>query len=202
MFDSNATFKLDFPLATGRTILTVRWPTDDEWSRRVFGRRLLIRSLGRGRTEYETEQDGKVDLQIFEAISQNGNPPVTPGEATMTLDQLSVCEVQNVELEGNRLRVALQVLGGGEITHVVDLPTADQILKFKRKQAKTVQLPHNLTESRQNLRASGELWSECHGAVEGQEGAPSVLHKDIAIREAISFMEQLVAPPTDDQNFK
>lgn len=198
MFDVNATFKLDnFPLAAGKSHIELRWPSDEEWEKRVRGKRILIRHLGRGRSEFESEPNPRVDLEIFSAISVNGTPEVTPSEATMLLDQLATCEVQGVELEGEKLKVEMRVQGG-MVTHLVDLPTADLILKFKRKQARTIQLPHNQTESRQNLQASTELWGLCHGEARDQQGPASALHKDVAVRQAIDFVEQLAQPQDDD----
>jgi hypothetical protein len=118
----------------------------------------------------------------------------------MLLDMIAGCDVQNVELEGDRLKVEMEVQGG-RITHTLDLPTADMILAFKRKQARTIQLPHNQTESRQNLEASGELWERCKGEARGQQGSPSILHKDVAVRQAIDFVEQLAQPLDRDDSF-
>jgi len=48
MFDSSQEFKLPVHTDSGKTEITVRWPSDQEWEDRYFARKVLIKRLGRG----------------------------------------------------------------------------------------------------------------------------------------------------------
>jgi hypothetical protein len=198
MFDSTAT--ITFPLRTsaGKIDVTVRWPTDEEWGAHRKRRRILQRQLGRGATETEIDS-GEADLKLFDAIKQNGAPPLSIGEANRVIDTIASCTVLDVQLGAEDAEVQLSTFQG-EVKHTVRIPTMDEVRLLQRS-TRLISLPYNQQEIRTNLQASAALWDKCGGAAEGYTGPTPSIHKDVAIRAVISAIEQEAFPQYDESNF-
>src|SRR5215471_15209232 len=126
MFDATGEYTLNARTIDGtKAQVTMRWPTDQEWSDRKRAVRFITTQLGRGRSETESIPSPEADLKIYEAIKLNGAPPISGDEAGRLLDGLGRCEVRNVEMEGNGATVTMSV-PGGEVKHRVRVPTAKQ----------------------------------------------------------------------------
>src|SRR5215469_6119422 len=127
--------------ASGLQEIVINWPTDEQWSQRNAQRTIFQRQLGRGKSQIEVEP-GDSDLNIYNQVRVNGSPDLTAGEATMLLNTVAACECMGVELGASSAIVKLKVLGGKIVTHMLKLPTADQVLKTQKEAAKSTILPH------------------------------------------------------------
>jgi len=201
MFDATGEYVLNARTEEGnKTQVTVRWPSDQEWSDRKKAIRFITTQLGRGRSETEPVPSPETDLRIYEAIKLNGAPALSGDEAGRLLDRLGRCEVRNVEMEGNGAMVTLAVLGG-EVKHTVKVPTAKQSRMMREAAAKLRQLPHNRVEARISLDPPAKLWEECGGKsgdyINGIIPAP---HKDVAIRAVIEELDNELASALEEND--
>jgi hypothetical protein len=198
MFDANTTITIGLRTTSGKADITVRWPTDEEWSAHRKRRKLIQRQLGRGQTETELES-GDADARLYEAIKLNGAPPLSTGEASRIVESISQCDVTDVRLNADDADVEILTVMG-TVKHSVRIPSMDQIKTLQRS-TKFLTLPYNRQEIRSNLESSAGLWDQCGGSGEGYAGAVPNLHKDVAIRAVISAIDLEAAPKYDESNF-
>lgn len=199
MFDTTSTITLGLRIASlGKTDITVRWPTDEEWASHRKRSRMLMRQLGRGASEMETET-GTADLKLYEVIKLNGAPPLSEGEATTIIKAIGKCEVTKATLGADEAEVELQILTG-RVKHVVRIPTMDEVRKLQ-KSTRYINLQYNNQQVQTNLEAAAALWDACHGKAEGYAGPVPGLHKDIAIRQVISEIEHETTANYDEESF-
>lgn len=198
MFDTSTTITISLRTAGGKTDVTVRWPSDEEWAAHRKRRRLLQRQLGRGATETEIETS-EADAKLYEAIKLNGAPPLSVAEAGKVVETIALCDVIDVRLNAEDAEVDLQTLMG-PVKHTAKIPTMDQVKSLQRS-TKFITLPYNRQEIRANLDSSASLWDQCGGRAEGYAGPVPNLHKDVAIRAVINAIELEAAPKYDESNF-
>lgn len=199
MFDTNnLTLTVPIRTAHGKAEITVRWPTDEEWAQHRKRRRILQRQLGRGATETEIDTN-EADAKLYEVIKQNGAPQLSTGEINYVIEQVSDCNVLNVELHAEDAEVQLSV-PMNEVKHTVRIPTMDEIRTLQRS-TRLITLPYNRQEIRTNLESSAALWDKCGGHAEGYSGPVPNLHKDAAIRAVIQAIEREAMPQNDESNF-
>lgn len=199
MFDETTEIAMPAPGRLGGGIVTVRWPNDEEWAARSRARKFITRRLGRGKSETVAPQPGDADVKLYEAISINGSPSLSAAEASMVLDAISTCLVTNVEVEGNEALVSMNVVSG-LVKHRLKLPTAEQILSYRRAAFRLIDLPFNQQEIRFTPEAGARLWDQCEGKSDSYKGAVPGPHKAEAVRAAIDYIEQNLGPATDDPN--
>jgi len=198
MFDTEATITIGLRTAQGKADITVRWPSDEEWSAQRKRRKIFQRQLGRG--AYEPEIDtAEADAKLYEAIKLNGAPPLTSAEATRIVDAIQRAEVMGVELRAEDAEVELDTMAG-KTTHVLRIPTMDQV-RLLQKTSRLINLQYNKQQIITNLDAAASLWDKCHASVDGYAGAVPNIHKDAAIRAVISAIEQEATPKNDEANF-
>jgi hypothetical protein len=200
MFDAKAEIAMPAPARLGGTeIVTVRWPSDEEWAVRSRARKYITRRLGRGRSETVPPEPGEPDQKLYDAIALNGSPQLTPAEASMVLEAIGMCLVTNVEVEGNEACVSLNVVTGA-VQHRLKVPTAEQILQFRRGSYKLFDLPYGQQEIRFNPESGARLWDQCEGKGESYTGPVPGPHKAEAMRAVVDFIEHRLGPASDDPN--
>ena len=198
MFDASAEIAMAAPARVGGT-LTVRWPTDAEWAARSRARKFITRRLGRGKSETIAPEPGAPDLKLYEAITLNGSPPLTAAEASMMLEAIGMCLVTNVEVKDNEAVVSMNVVTG-PVEHRIKLPTADQILAYRRAAFRQIDLPYGQGQITFTPEAGARLWDQCEGKSESYQGAVPGPHKAEAVRVVIDHIEHHLGPATDDPN--
>jgi hypothetical protein len=199
MFDTTSTITLGMRVANiGKTDVTVRWPNDEEWASHRKRSKLLMRQLGRGASEMETESSA-ADQKLYEAIKLNGAPPLSSGEASTIIKSIAKCDVVRVELGADEAEVELQILTG-RVKHTLRIPTMDEVRKLQ-KSTHYITLPYNCQEVRTSMEAAAALWDACGGKAEGYAGIVPNLHKDAAIRQVINEIEHEATANYDEENF-
>jgi hypothetical protein len=182
----------------GKTDVTVRWPNDEEWASHRKRSKLMMRQLGRGASEMETDSSA-ADQKLYEAIKLNGAPPLSAGEATTVIKSIAKADVTRVELGTDQAEVELLILTG-RVTHTVRIPTMDEVRKLQRT-TRYITLPYNCQEVRTNMEAAAGLWDACGGKAEGYTGIVPNLHKDVVIRQVINEIEHEATANYDEENF-
>jgi hypothetical protein len=197
MLDTGKTIEMHGPFRLGDQRLTVRWPSDQEWFNRARRKRLIKRSLGRGQSETQMPEPGEPDLGLYEAITTNGSPQLTAAEANGVLDALSLCNVIGVTIE-DQGGVVQMVTAFGNVVHKLNIPTADQIIKWRRSAYRVLDLPHGQQQFIVNPEPGAQLWDSCQGSSQDYAGATPGIHKDTAMQALITFIEQNVGPRQDE----
>jgi hypothetical protein len=202
-FDSKAEIAIPARLAStggAEQEVLLRYPTDEEWSARSRSRKIIIRRLGRGMSETVPPEPGEADVKLYKTIALNGAPDMTPAEASKVLEALSVADVYDVSIDGGEAAVEMSVMTGRAIHHM-KIPTADQVLSFRRSAFRLIDLPFNQQELRTTADAGARLYDQCGGRSEDYANGIPALHKDAAIRAVIEHIDRALGPRSDDANF-
>lgn len=199
-FDHEAEFALPAPARVGGDVV-VHFPTDEQWVVRTRARKFLQRRLGRGKSEMLTPKPGEADRALYEAISVNGSPQLTPAEASQILDSVGMTFVTDVQVEGNQAVVTMNVFTG-EVKHTLRVPTAEEMFDYKQAAFRQLDLSHGQMQTTFNPDVGARLWEQCGGKSEPEyyKGAIPGSHKAEAVRVVIDHIENHMGPATSDPN--
>ncbi len=192
--ETNAVFDAARPVAIqlrgpeGVKTIRVRFPSDDEWADRQRRRKIIIKSLGRQRSETAVANGEDVDAALLAKIRTEEQPEVDAFEAQKVIDQLSTCEVDDVVLAGDTFRVTTRVLGG-TTSHLLKVPSAKDVNTYRRGFARLVDMPYNRQELTINVRVAGDLYKKLVESSEGYAGEVPIIHQAVAIKAAIDALD-------------
>jgi hypothetical protein len=180
--------KLQSPDGTTRPV-AIRFPSDEEWMDRQRRRKVIIKSLGRGMSETVPPETADDDAQLLKRLLVEEGPEVDGYEATRILDQLADCDVDDVQAEGGAYRVTTRVLGG-MTAHLLRMPTAKEILHYRRGFVRVIDLPYNRQSVTINMTAAGDLYRDLRQKAEGYAGdAVPIVHQAIVVKAVIDAVE-------------
>ncbi|MBI2818125.1 MAG: hypothetical protein HYX72_14415 [Acidobacteria bacterium] len=188
IFDSSRQVEIKLQSSEGTKTVTVRFPTDEEWAERQRRRKIIIKQLGRGISETIIPESNETDAALFAKIRVGDEPEVDGFEATRILEQLSQADVDDVIQEGGAFRVLTRV-PGGTAAHVLRMPSAKDVIEYRRNFARILDLPYNKQELTVNLGAAGMLYQKLCQASEGYSGAVPLIHQAVAVKAAIDALE-------------
>lgn len=203
MFDRTQEIELQVRPASVQSALTnvvVRYPTDDEWAKRIRARKILVRHMSRGITEMIQPAPCEADVNLYEAIAVNGAPRLTMAEAAKVLETLVANEVIDVRIEGVEAEVDMIIMTG-TVHHRLRIPTADQAAELQRSGYRSYTLPFNQNELRLNINVGAQLYDACGGKSDDYQGPVPAPHKDAAFRSVVDFIDRQLRPKQDDENF-
>ena len=190
MFDTKREIdvKLQSPDAAGKSV-AIRFPTDEEWMERQRRRKVVIKQLGRGMSETVPPESADEDAQLVQRLLVEQGPDIDGYEATRILDQLSDCDVDDVQAEGGAYRVTTRV-PGAITAHLLRMPTAKQILQYRRGFVRVIDLPYNRQSMTINMAAAGDLYKDLLQKAEGYAGdAVPIVHQVVAVKAVIDAVE-------------
>ena len=188
VFDAGRPVEVQLRSAEGTKTVKVRFPTDEEWTERQRRRKIIIKQLGRGISETVIPHSEDVDAALFAKIRAGEGPEVDPFEASRIIEQLSQADVDDVVPEAGAFRVVLRV-PGGLTAHVVRMPSAKDVIEYRRGFARVLDLPFNKQELTVNLAAAGALYQKLVAATEGYAGAVPIVHQAVAVKAAIDALD-------------
>ena len=188
VFDSARQVEIELRSAEGTKTIKVRFPTDEEWIDRQRRRKIIIKQLGRGVSETIIPNAEEVDAALFRKIRLDDGDDVDGYEASRIIEQLSLAEVDDVASEGAGFRVLLRV-PGGTTAHLLRMPSAKDVIEYRRGVACILDLPFNRQELTVNLAAAGTLYQKLVQATEGYAGAAPIIHQAVAVKAAIDALE-------------
>src|SRR5690242_19216083 len=110
IFDAARPVAIQLRGPEGVKTIRMRFPSDDEWADRQRRRKVIIKSLGRQRSETTVANGEDVDASLLAKIRTEEQPEADAFEAQKVIDQLSTCEVDDVVLAGDAFRVTTRVL--------------------------------------------------------------------------------------------
>lgn len=188
MFDTTKTIEFEIPTPEGPKIAKLRFPTDDEWADRSRRKKVMQRNLGRGQTQIEPIDYSSVDFDLFRAVRQDGSADLDAYEAQMMFERISYAEVIDLERQGGQYRITLAT-AAGDTTHVVKVPSAREIMEYRRNFARVVDKPYGRQEIVINLPASGACYNSLAVSTEGYASSVPLPHKSAIVRAAIDAVE-------------
>jgi hypothetical protein len=190
MFDSTKSIIMNLRSPEGLKSIRVRFPSDEEWIERQRRRKVIIKQLGRGVSETIIPNSEEADAALLAKIRvpEENAPEVDPFEATRIIEQLSQAEVDDVANDGGSFRVTTRVLGG-ITTHVLKMPSAKDVIEYRRSFARVLDLPYNKQELTINLSAAGTLYKKLIAETEGYAGDVPVIHQAVAVKAAIDALD-------------
>jgi hypothetical protein len=188
MFDSQKEIHVQLRSAEGARTVKVRFPTDEEWIERQRRRKIIIKHLGRGTSETTIPNDEEVDAALFAKIRLDDGDELDVYEASRIIEQLSQAEVDDVVPEAGAFRVLLRVPGGTTV-HLLRMPSAKDVIEYRRGFARILDLPFNRQELTVNLAAAGALYQKLCQTREGYADAVPIIHQAVAVKAAIDALE-------------
>jgi hypothetical protein len=186
-FDAEREIVLNVQSAEGVRAVKVRFPKDEEWVERQRRRKVIIKQLGRGISETTIPNAEDVDAALLTKI-QVGGPEVDAFEASRIVEQLSLAEVDDVVSAGGAFRVVMRVLSA-TTTHLIKMPSAKDVIEYRRGFARVLDLPFNRQELTINLAAAGTLYQKLCQGTEGYAGTVPIIHQAVAVKAAIDALE-------------
>ncbi|HWR54468.1 MAG TPA: hypothetical protein VN428_25395 [Bryobacteraceae bacterium] len=190
IFDSKRTIALKLNTPEGAKTVRVRFPSDDEWTARQRRRKVIVKNLGRGMSETSVAGSEEIDAALIAKIRVEPEAPVEidPFEATRIIEQLSQAEVDDVVSADAAFRVSTRVLGG-TTTHLLKMPSAKDVIEYRRGFLRSVDLPYGKQEITVNLAAAGTLYMRLCEATEGYSGPVPIVHQAVAVKAAIDALD-------------
>ena len=188
VFDASRQVEIKLQSAEGAKTVTVRFPTDEEWVERQRRRKIIIKQLGRGISETVVPGSEDADAELLAKLRVGDGPEVDAFEASRILEQLSQADVDDVLPEAGTFRVLVRV-PGGITAHVLRMPSAKDVIEYRRAFARILDLPFNKQELTVNLGAAGTLYQKLCQGTEGYAGAVPIIHQAVAVKAAIDALE-------------
>jgi hypothetical protein len=187
MFDAARPITLKLQTPDGPKAVSVRFPSDEEWTERQRARKIVTRSLGRGMSKSDVPGHEEVDEAFVRKVKTDG-PEIDCYEAMTIVGVLSRCDVTDVEREDGGYRVRMTV-PGGETSVLLRMPTAREIYAFRREYVSAVELPHGKSSTSVNLEAAARLFDSLAGESTGYAGPVPIIHKEAALVAMIAEFE-------------
>ena len=188
VFDASRQISIKLNTPEGTKAVTVRFPTDEEWVERQRRRKIIIKQLGRGISETVIPGSEEADAELLAKLRVGDGPEVDGFEATRILEQLSQADVDDALQEAGAFRVLVRV-PGGLTAHVLRMPSAKDVIEYRRAFARILDLPFNKQELTVNLGAAGTLYQKLCQGTEGYAGAVPIIHQAVAVKAAIDALE-------------
>ena len=188
VFDASRQVEIKLQSAEGTKTITVRFPTDEEWVERQRRRKIIIKQLGRGISETVIPSSEDADAELLAKLRVEDGPDVDAFEASRILEQLGQADVDDVVPEAGAFRVLVRV-PGGITAHVLRMPSAKDVIEYRRAFARILDLPFNKQELTVNLGAAGTLYQNLCQETEGYAGSVPVVHQAVAVKAAIDALE-------------
>jgi hypothetical protein len=190
IFDAARQISLKIQSAEGIKAITVRFPTDEEWIERQRRRKVIIKQLGRGVSETIVPDSEDVDAELLVKLrGEEEGPEIDAFEASRALDQLAQADVDDVvQQDGGAFRITLRV-PGAITTHILRMPSAKEIIQYRRAFTRLLDLHYNKQQLLINLGAAGDLYKKISQESSGYAGAIPIIHQAAAVKAAIDELE-------------
>ncbi len=188
VFDATRPVAIQLRGPDGLKTVRVRFPSDDEWAERQRRRKVIVKQLGRQISETTIPNGEDIDAALLAKVRTEETPEVDAFEAQKVIEQLATCDVDDVVLVGDAFRVVLRVLGG-VVTHLLKMPSAKDVITYRRGFARLLDLPYGRQELTVNVRPAGDLYKKLIEATEGYAGEVPIIHQAVAVKAAIDALD-------------
>ena len=96
--------------------------------------------------------------------------------------------MDDVVPEAGAFRVTLRV-PGGLTAHLLRMPSAREVIEYRRGFARVLDLPFNKQELTVNLAAAGALYKKLVESTEGYAGEVPIIHQAVAVKAAFDALD-------------
>lgn len=195
MFDTSVPVSITLRRPDGDVVIALRFPTDDELITHQRQRKLVIKQLGRGQSETSVPDAEEADAALIAKIRTDGQdgPPISDFEATRIAEQLLQCEVDDVTQEGSTFHVITRV-PGALTDHVINMPSAEDVIKYRRQYARAIDMPHGRQKLTFNLAAVSDFYKKLCTDSANYSGPVPITHQRTALNAAIEESQRLQEP--------
>ncbi len=195
IFDSTRPIKMRLHGPDGLKILSLRWPTDDEWIARESAKKVITRKLPDG-SEETTLDSEDADLELVEKILTEP-AEVDAAEATIVVQRLNHALPDLATLEGGLFTVPLEI-PGGTTTHIVRMPTAKERLKWTKSAYHVYDMGHKRRRQMIDLHFVAGLYKAMMRETVGYANGVPVIHQSWVLGAVFDRVEK---EEKDPQNF-
>jgi hypothetical protein len=184
MFDVSK--QVEFKRRNGTKIGDFRFPTDAEAMERQRKRKLIVKQLGRNMSETIAPDSSEYDAEFIKMLSPDVE--IDGYEAGKIIDELCKADIDEITQEGDCFRVSLRVCGGIMTEHVVAMPNAKQIFKYRRGAFHRLDIG-NKQQITINLQAADDLDREIRKESIGYAGDVPLYHRAEVVRGVVEHIE-------------
>jgi hypothetical protein len=189
VFDTARILSINLRSAGGTRTVTLRFPSDVEWIERQRKRKIIIKQIGRGMSETLVSGSEDADGELVAALRIDKEGGEIDGfEATRILEQLSQADVEDV-VNGTGCCDVIMRIPGGVTSHLLAIPSAKDVIQFRRAFARALDLPYGKQQLTVNLASAGELYKKLCAETRGYAGAVPIIHQVVAIKAVIDALE-------------
>jgi hypothetical protein len=204
MEDKKPTFSIEKPIKTklirpdGDVVITLRFPSDDEWIERSRRRKIRSRNLGNGKTQNIPQAPDLQDMTLVNSLVIGEGKVEDEHEAKRVLDRVSTATVDSdIVREGSNLRIPLRIFGV-QTMHIVRVPTERERGEFLQNSGIPTISQGSIDTYGFNLGGAADLYAKLKKDVIGYDGAVSVVHALAVVSAAFEFIDQEIEG--DDPN--
>jgi hypothetical protein len=164
--------------------VTLRFPSDTEWSRRMATIKTVIKRLHGGASETETENVEAADEALLKAVRTDEGLDLDEGLASVVIARINKAEADLPEQTAEGYRIPVRVAGALTV-HELRAPTEKEKRKYRRSAYRFIDLRHGRQELKTSLPAICEFYDLLATKSEGYApGSPvPAPHKLAAVSE-------------------
>jgi hypothetical protein len=204
LFDTQAPISINLISPDGPKKVSVRYPTDDEFSDWRRKKKMQQKDLGRRSFQITPLTPEDCDLALANAIrldKENG-PPIDKAEAYFIVNRLLETEVrEQPEREGSQFTIKMVVMRRLPVTHTLRVPSVQEMMDYERGRSSVTFGQYGQQDIRINYRAAGKLYDSLKQATSGYTNGVPIPHKAEAINVLLQEIraEQEDTPLEDDE---
>jgi hypothetical protein len=190
VFDINKPVKEKVVRPEGDVVVTLRFPTDEQWIERSLRRKIRSRNLGNGKTQSIPQLADPHDAELVNRLHVGEGAEVDLHEAKRILDRLSTAAIDgDIVREGAYLRIPMKIFGVPTV-HVIRIPTERERAEFVQMSGVPTISQGNINTYGFNLGGAAELYAKLRKEVIGYVGNVSVVHALAVTNAAFEFIDQ------------
>lgn len=172
--------------------VSVRQPNEGEWRDYFRANKILIRTLGGGRTTTDSADTLPQSLALYNAIKMDGSE-LTAEEAECVIQKVAACETtEEIERFGDKFSLRLRTCGE-EIAVIVRAPNVGERRKYQAARMSRVD-SKNLATIRVNPDAAIELFAAIGESKDQSLPLPVKTHVIKEVLEAIEAGDTEIDP--------
>ena len=196
MFNVEDKIKARVVRPEGDVVLSLRFPTDQEWIDRSLRRKYRELNLGRGKTQTVQQSPDQKDAELVMDLQEENPIDIEAREASRILERLSITsEPEEVQREGVIFVIAFKARGI-RLVHKLRPPTEAERAAFAEMSPPVV-TQGAISTYGFNIGAAGDLYNKVVKESSGYVGAVPIVHK----AAAISAMMAKIADIEADEDF-
>ena len=190
LFDATLPFKVRIVRPEGDEIITMRFPSDDQWIERSRRRKIRSRNLGNGKAQSIPEGPDPHDAELVNGLRVGECAEVDPYEAKRILERISMVTFEeDPTREGACLRIPMRVRGVRTV-HVLRVPTERQRGEFLQMSGIPAISQGSIETYGFNLGGAKELYDQLNKESVGYAGEVPVVHKLAAVNAAFEAVDK------------